>query len=184
MAEEDVNEDKDEEENEGGDDESDDENSEGSSKTLIIIIVLLLVLIGGGAGLYFSGFLDSYIGEKVEEHAEGEEEYDADALVGDPVFVQMNDILVNLNSPKNRRQHLKLSVHLELKRQEDEEAVIKLMPRIIDKVRGYLSELRVQDVRGSMGMARLRTELKARVNLAIHPIEIRNILFQEIIIQE
>ncbi len=163
---------------EGGEDE----NSGGSSKKILMIVIPILLLVAIGGGLYFSGLFDKH-SEKEETAAHSKEGDNPDALIGDPVFVKVEDILVSLNSPANRPQYLRLSVQLELKKPEDQEIVEKMMPRIIDKIRGYLSELRVQDLRGSMGMARLRTELKARVNLAIKPIEIKNVLFQEILIQ-
>ncbi len=163
---------------EGGEDE----NSGGSSKKILMIVLPILLLVAIGGGLYFSGFLDKYLGkEETVEHSK--EETTEEEMIDDPVFVKLDDILVSLNSPANRPQYLRLSVQLELKKPEDQAIVEKMMPRIIDKIRGYLSELRVQDLRGSMGIARLRTELKARVNLAIKPIEIKNVLFQEILIQ-
>ena len=65
----------------------------------------------------------------------------------------------------------------------DVSAVEAVMPRVIDQFQTYLRELRIQDLRGSKGVYRLQMELLNRVNAAAYPIEIKDVLFQEILIQ-
>jgi flagellar FliL protein len=57
------------------------------------------------------------------------------------------------------------------------------MPRILDNFQVYLRELRLDDLRGSAGMYRLREELLARVNAAVAPVKVRDILFKEMLVQ-
>ena len=56
-------------------------------------------------------------------------------------------------------------------------------PRIIDNFQVYLRELRVEDLRGSAGIYRLREELLARVNTAVHPTKVRDVLFRDVLVQ-
>ena len=57
------------------------------------------------------------------------------------------------------------------------------MPRIIDNFQVYLRELRVEDLQGSAGMLRLREELMMRVNNAVKPAKVNDVLFKEMLVQ-
>ena len=72
---------------------------------------------------------------------------------------------------------------MELKSEADKDAVSLVMPRVVDQFQTYLRELRVRDLRGSAGIYRLQMELLSRVNAAAYPIEVQDVLFQEILIQ-
>jgi flagellar FliL protein len=151
----------------------------GGKKKLIMIaggaIALLLV---AGAGLYFTGMLDSLLGKK---HAAAV----AEAPPPKPlVFFDLPDFLVNLNSGGAKKaSFLKLSVSLELEKQEDTARLQAVMPRIVDNFQIYLRELRVDDLRGSGGIYRLREELLARVNAAVAPVKVNDVLFKEMLVQ-
>jgi flagellar FliL protein len=170
----------------------------GKKKKIIIIAVILLCVLGGaGAGLYFSGFLDKFL-KKDEVAAEGAaaegEHAAADVCVKDAhgkevcgpagaQFLKIPDMIVNLNSEDRTPRYLRLSVQLEFKTADDMAQVEKVMPRVIDQFQTYLRELRVRDLRGSAGIYRLQMELLARVNQAAYPVEVQDVLFQEILIQ-
>jgi len=66
---------------------------------------------------------------------------------------------------------------------EAKASVENVMPRVIDQFQTYLRELRVKDLRGSAGIYRLQMELLSRVNAAAYPVEVQDVLFQEILIQ-
>ena len=185
--EEDAEEGEEDEEGEGGE-------KKGSKLKLILFILVPIVLIGGGgAAAYFTGALDSLLGVKAAdgEHAEGEDgghggEGKGDGHGGAGVegsFVAIPPMLVNLNTDDGMPRFLRLTVQLELENPDDHDAVIAVLPRVIDQFQTYLRELRVQDLRGSAGIHRLQIELIWRVNHAVEPIEIKDVLFQEILIQ-
>lgn len=167
-----------------------------SPKLLAIIgVVVVLVLGGGGAGLYFSGVLGG--GEKeatAEDHdphapAAGKktEHGDVQAVEQDenaaPTFYSLGDILVNLSGDGKRPNFLKIRASLELVSEKDVAAIEALKPRIIDHFQVYLRELRIEDLRGSAGLYRLREELLLRVTEAVQPIRVRDVLFQEMLVQ-
>lgn len=166
-----------------------------AKKIILFVVVPLFLLVGAGGGLYFTGKLDSLLG-KGEEAAEGAHGETADAKGGKDShgkkasgdhggaghFVQIPNMLVNLTS-EGQPRYLRLSVQLELANAEDQAAVEGVMPRVVDQFQTYLRELRVKDLRGSAGIYRLQIELLNRVNAAAYPVEVKDVLFQEILIQ-
>ncbi len=185
----------------GGSADGDAASAEGgggfNAKKIILFVVLpLFILVGLGGGLYMSGMLGSLLGSggeaKAEAGAEGKKAETAaaegehgeggDAAAVGSVFLPMPDMLVNLSSD-GKPSYLKLKVQLELKNEADKAAVEAVMPRVVDQFQTYLRELRVKDLRGSAGIYRLQMELLARVNAAAAPTEVKDVLFQEILIQ-
>lgn len=149
------------------------------AKKLLLFVVLPLLLIGGGVGAYFMGVFDSapaIEGEKEVKKAKSGEMPTA-------AFVKIPDMIVNLSSDDGQPRYLRLSVQLELENEADVAVVESVMPRVIDQFQTYLRELRVRDLRGSAGIYRLQMELLSRVNAAAYPIEVQDVLFQEILIQ-
>lgn len=98
-------------------------------------------------------------------------------------FFDIPDIIVNIQTPDASPAFLKLSVSLELDGVESKTAVEPVLPRVIDQFQSYLRELRVEDVRGSAGVMRLKEELLRRVNLAVAPTPVRDVLLKEMIVQ-
>src|SRR3546814_20081049 len=80
-------------------------------------------------------------------------------------------MLVNLNTGGSKKNYLKIAISLELTSESDSVALENLLPRVVDNFQVYLRELRVEDLRGSAGVQRLREELLLRVKKAVHPIE-------------
>ena len=152
-----------------------------AGKKLVLFIVLpILLLVGGGAAVMMSGLLESK-DEKQAEVAETSEEKKPTAP--QTVFYDLPVMLVNLNSKSRRPSFLKLTVSLELDDAVHVARIESLKPRIIDNFQVYLRELRVEDLRGSAGIYRLREELLARVNASVHPADVKNVLFKEVLVQ-
>ena len=151
-----------------------------SGKKIVLFFVLpLLLLGGGGAGLMFSGLLGGG-----EEHKTAKNEHAANpAEPAVTVFFDLPEMLVNLNTTGRRPNYLKMKVSLELEKEADIAQLRTLSPRIIDNFQVYLRELRVEDLRGSAGIYRLREELLARVNNAVHPTKVKDVLFKDMLVQ-
>jgi flagellar FliL protein len=186
MAEDDVNE-SDAPENEDGEAEGGDEKSGNKKKLVLILIPLLLLVIGGG--LFFSGVFGggeeevAAIEEGIEGdgHADGhDDDHASDAT--NAAFFTVPDLIVNLSSDTGAR-FLKLKVQLEIADETNLPAIEAVTPRVIDQFQTYLREMRVEDLRGSAGIYRLRQELLYRVNIAAHPVNVTDVLFQEMLIQ-
>ena len=142
---------------------------------MIAIPVLLLVVGGGGAGAYFFLFKKSDTKEAKAEEV---------PLTPPKVaFSDMQDILVNIQSSDGTPAYLKLGVSLELEDDAQKTAIQPLMPRITDQFQAYLRELRLDDLKGSAGVLRLKEELLRRVNVAAAPYKVRDVLLKEMIVQ-
>lgn len=149
-----------------------------SGKALILFIVLpLLLIVGGLGGAYFAGVFDS------EEHPDESAEEVVEEAPKVVVFYDLPEMLINLNASTNDASFLKLSIALEL----DDETVLpeleKLMPRIMDNFQVYLRELRREDLKGSAGIYRLKEELLYRINSSVKPIQVKDVLFKEMLVQ-
>ncbi len=162
---------------EGAEGEAPPKKKMGLVKMLLFFGLPAVVLIGGGVAAYL--FLFAGGGE---EHAEGEHGKAAEAGPP-PVFYDLPDMLVNLTAAGGERAILKLAVSLELPNEETKAKIEPVMPRVVDSFQVFLRELRVEDLSGSAGMYRLKEELLRRVNMAVEPVEVRDVLFKEMLIQ-
>ena len=147
---------------------------------LIVGAGLLVVLGGGGAAYYFLAPTP----KTADEAAIASVQTQAASLPpAQAVFFDIPDIIVNIQTADAAPDYLKLSVSLELDKAEAKAAIEPVMPRIIDQFQTYLRELRVEDIRGSAGVMRLKEELLRRVNLAVAPTPVHDVLLKEMIVQ-
>lgn len=149
----------------------------GKGKLIVVIgAVLLLALGGGGAAFVLLGMpADSAAG--VGEEAEPE----VDAA--DVVFVELPDLLVNLNVTGRRLRFLKFSTALEVVGEQQAEAVRRFVPRILDSFHMYLRAVSPEELEGAEGVYRIKEELLARTNDAVRPVEVRDVLIREMLVQ-
>ena len=175
-------------ESKGGDEDEGEDSSKGGGKKKLIIIIaaVLLLVIGGAAGAYFTGLLDPIIGSSDNEDEEPEEECeDPEAEdCGGSAYYDLQELMINLNTAGAQKSSiLKILVSFELESRRDRKKLDKIMPKIIDNFQIYLRELRIEDLKGSAGMYRLREELLVRVNAASAPVKVKDVLFREMLIQ-
>ncbi len=143
---------------------------------LKLILAVVVVLAAAGAGGWFSGIIPKLLHR---EHAVAEAEPAQQA----PVFLDMPDIVANLNAGARRTAFIKVKAKLELSRKEDQAAIQAAMPRVLDLFQGYLREMRPEELRGTAGTYRLREELVSRTNIAAQPARVLNVLFVELLVQ-
>lgn len=153
----------------------------GKKKLLMLAGGGILLVAGGLGGLFFTGMLDGVLGSvtgdsAAEGHADG-------APGAEPVFYELPDIVVSLNTGERKSRFLKVRVNLELATTEDLPQIERVMPRIMDHFQVYLRELRLEDINGSAGIFRLREELLKRVSASANPARINDVLFVEMITQ-
>ena len=172
----------------------------GKKKLIIIIVGVVVLLAGAGAGAYFMGLFGGKAKEKAEtaETKEGEHGSEEAAKEGEhggkegehgaagpatPVFYDLPEFLVNLNSTGKNVSFLKMRIAVELEKQEDVPKFEAYMPRTTDAINGYLRELRATDLSGSAGMARLKEELLLRLNKSSESVKVRNVYVKQILVQ-
>jgi flagellar FliL protein len=142
---------------------------------MIAAPVLVLLLAGLGAGGYFLFLRPSPV--KVAK-------LDAPPLTPPQVaFSDVPDILVNIQSSDGTPAYLKLSLSLEMDNDLEKAGMTALMPRLVDQFQSYLRELRVDDLKGSEGVLRLKEELLRRVNASAAPYRVRDVLLKQMIVQ-
>lgn len=175
----------DQEDAEDGAEDGDGEEESGrkrlSGKMIVLIGGPVLVLLIGGIADFFFGTFDPLVDMVLgrEPQVEGE----AEAAPVEVMFYDLPEMLVNLKAGGKQTNFLKIRVALEVPKDESTDALDHLLPRVVDNFQVYLRELRLEDLDGSAGMFRIKEELLSRVNAAVHPIEVHDILFREMLVQ-
>jgi flagellar FliL protein len=160
-----------------------------SRKTLMFVVAPAVLVVVLGLGAYMFLFSGGEEEAAVAEGAHGEAGHGAEGAHGEgvvhPVFYDVPDILVNVATGEQKPAFLKLSVSLELEGEAEaaKAAIEPVMPRVVDQLQTYLRELRVEDLTGSASVFRLKEEMLRRVNLAVEPVKVKDVLFREMIIQ-
>ena len=145
-------------------------------KMMIIAAAVAVLLLGGGGAAYYFFFSSS--GDVVAPENDPDAEPEAKAY-----FYDLPEMTVNLNSKNRKAQYLRIKVSLEMLSEEQARKIEPFMPRVLDAFQVYLRELRSADLEGSAGLFRLKRELLKRINDAIYPVKVNDILFKEILIQ-
>ena len=152
-------------------------------KKILLLLLPIFLVIGSVIGLYFSGFIDTFLvfpeSESGEEESEPQEPVNLSA-----VFFDVPEILVNLSArPGQKPIYFKIKVVLEMNSAADAEQAEKMLPRIIDSLQFYLREMRLEELQGSIGTYRLKEEIQGRLNRILAPVKVNDVLFKEILIQ-
>ena len=166
------------------DEEFEDElEAESGSKKIIFLVGLVLLLLGGGAtAAYMTGMLNDVLGlESTTAESDAAEQPPPPPV--QTVFHPLPTMLANLAGERGPPRFLKFTVSLELADRSAIPRLRKLEPRIVDILQTHVRELRIDDLRESRGIPVLRAELLDRINAAIHPAEITNVLLRELLIQ-
>jgi flagellar protein FliL len=164
----------------------------GGKKKKLILLAVPLLLVAIGAGLWFGGILPPLLG--MSKDAQTAAEGDGKAAGGPtpekkeeaakpPTFMDLPDIVANLNTGPRRTGFVKVHVKLELEKPEDVAVATAALPRLLDLFQTYMREMRPEELKGAAGMYRLREELIARANIAITPAHVSDVLFTEMIVQ-
>ena len=148
----------------------------GKGKLILIAVPVLLLLVG--AGLWFTGILPHLLG--MEKHEEVAAEA---AKPAPPTFIDVPEMIANLNSLARKTSYVKLTARVEVPKPDDVEKVKAAMPRLQDMMQTYLREMRPEELRGSAGTYRLREELLTRANVAVAPAKISDVLFTQMLVQ-
>lgn len=147
-------------------------------KIIILVGAVIMLLLLGGAGAYFAGVFghgkESMEAEADKAKAEGE---------AVPVFFDLPQILVNLNTGTKSVSFIKTTITLELNSKEDVPMVEANLPRLMDSYNTFLREMKAADLYGSAGIYRLREEMLIRANKMLAPVKVKDVLFREILVQ-
>jgi flagellar FliL protein len=156
---------------EGGDQEADAKQPRPWRRKAVMGLAGLMVIgaMGAGGAWYFG--------------LPGSMQQPTEAVRKPALFYDLPDLTINLASINERSQYLRIKVSLEVSDRKTIEEITPMLPRVMDAFQVYLRELRITDLEGSAGIYRLKEELRRRVNLAVHPAQVDDILFRELLIQ-
>lgn len=146
-----------------------------SRRKLLIVgaAALLLAAGGGGAGWYFMS------GDGAHEEAAAEAPIEG----GEPAYVEVPAMVVNLRSVEGRTSYLKARVTIEAADAETADQIKQRLPAIVDSFQGLLHGIRPEDIAGSTGLYRLKEEMMVRATRAAAPHPVTDILVQELVLQ-
>lgn len=166
-----------------------------SGKKLIVLAGGAVVLLGVVATLLLSGgdkkSVEPGVDEKLDDLAQEEvarqrqqqleEEVPLEKL--ELLFVKLDPRVYNLNTGGDGSSFLNVTITLEVDRESYSNDLKVKMPRILDEFNLFLRELRPSDLEGAAGIYRLKEELLRRVNQSVAPTRVKDILFEQFLIQ-
>jgi flagellar FliL protein len=175
-------------------DEGDDDDEEGGGKRkkggkrklILFVGVPLVVVILAVAGAVVMGIGPFGGGEDEEvatEESHGEDgEHGGAGHVG---FYELPQMTVNLNTTDGTTAFLRMMVSLEIANDtpENRAQLDSMLPRVLDNFQVYMRELRLDDLSGSAGLFRLKQEMLSRINRAVEPVQVSDVLFSELLVQ-
>jgi len=102
---------------------------------------------------------------------------------GTPILVDIPDIVSNLDTGGRRASFIKMHVKIEVL---GEDAAAKLQEqnaRVLDIFQTYLRSTRPDELQGGEDTYRLREALMNRIDVALAPIQVQDVLFTSILVQ-
>jgi len=151
-------------------------------KIIIIGVIAIVVLVGSAAAIFLTPLKGKIFGESREKTEERTTEENLLNIM-EVTYLALPDVLINLKATNSRSATLKASFVIELVNGKDKEVIDHMKPLIIDQFQTYLRELEVRDTEGAVGIERVREELKKRISNLIAPLQIRQVLIKEFLIQ-
>jgi flagellar FliL protein len=148
------------------------------SRLQLLLMAAPVVVIVGLSGAVLSGMLDPVlisVGLMAEPGGS--------AYQGPPVYVELPDMIVNLDVPSGQIRLLRASISLQLQSPDDKALIKDLMPRILDILQTRLRALTPDDLKGNAQTYRLREELLQRVRVAVGPEHVRAVLFRDLLVR-
>jgi flagellar basal body-associated protein FliL len=99
-------------------------------------------------------------------------------------FFELTEITTNLAPINDKESWIKFAITLQLENSKDQAVLDKKIPMIKDSIIVFLREVRSSDLASSGGSVMLKTELMKRINKIIYPIQLKDILFREILLDQ
>ena len=148
------------------------------NKKLVLIAAPMVVLLTTIGGLGAAGMLPFL------HHASASKKTLGIAAVSDlPVFVDLPEMVVNLDAGARHETFAKVQCRVEVKTAADGAKVTAVVPRIVDMLQTYLRAMRPDELQSGPGLYRLKEAFLARATIVVPEARVDDILFQELIVQ-
>lgn len=156
---------------------TDDQSVKGKRLLIIAISVILFVII--------AYFMTKFLSQNVNTSASLEKRTSTNISQHyNSVMVDFPEIVTNLAPTNDKESYIKLSMTLELNDAKDQDGVDKKLNILKDTIIVFLREVRASDLTSAGGSMMLKTEVTKRVNKILYPIEIKDVLFKEIFVNQ
>lgn len=143
----------------------------GFGRRKMLLLAIPVLLLAGGGAAWFLGFRHGGKGQHQASEATG------------PVFVSVPEIVANLIVPPGGDSYAKIKAVIEVPNAASARALTHNMPRVVDVFETYLRAMHPDELRGATGTYRLREALIRRVQAAVAPARVEDVLFQQLIVQ-
>ncbi|PJE27394.1 flagellar FliL protein [Pseudooceanicola antarcticus] len=144
------------------------------------LIIALVVALAGGGGAFFAIYSGMILGSGeagAEAHAEEESE---PFTAPDVVYVPIDPMVISLGKASEGR-HLRFTANIEVPTNQ-EGAVTKVIPRIVDVLNGYMRALRMEDLEDPAALVRIRAQMLRRIQVVTGPDAVSDLLIVEFVL--
>jgi len=148
-----------------------------SKKALVIIVVVSLFLLF--AVMILAGVLFYKLSPQFQKESGETGEANTDSI--GPVFT-MDTFIVNLADPGGKR-YLRITIALEVEREEVVEELKKRLPQVKHKILMILPEKKVEDLQSAEGKNATMNEIMSQLNALLPNGKIKHLYFTEFVIQ-
>ena len=164
-----------------------------SGKKVVIGVAALVVValaalgimsfMGGGDSHEEEDPMDQMAHEAAAKREQAAVEEDVPTEKLKTLFYEIPAQQYNLNTGGQGSSFLRVQIQLEVDRESYKADLDAKLPRILDEFNVYMRELRPEDLDGAAGIFRLKEELLMRINQAVAPTRVKDVLFQEFLVQ-
>jgi len=157
----------------------------GGALVAVLVIVGVMTLFGGDDTdpPAEDEVLEQLAEDAADRRDQAEQATDKSAEELKTLFIELDEQLYNLKTTGSGTSFLKAKIILEIDRESFRKDIEAKMPRILDEFNVYMREMRPDDVNGAAGVFRLKEELLMRINQAVAPTRVKDVLFQKFIVQ-
>lgn len=155
------------------------------SRKLGFALWLVLALVGAGGGFYATraGLIAMPGSGGRAEAANGTATAHGNAVPDTPAdtaFVEIDPIMISLTGSRGR-EHLRFRAQLEVNAGQEGE-VVRILPRIVDVLNGYLRALELADLEDPLALTRMRSQMLRRIHVVAGPGRVRDLLIMEFVL--
>lgn len=160
------------------DEKAEDDVGKGRSKWPLLIGFVLAML--GGVGGFFAVQMDFFGRGSDGSYGDAASEVKPDAEDMITSFVPLEPIVINLPEGSDAR-HLLFRAELEVDPSHTD-AVIAVLPRIVDVLNGYLRSVTLEELQDPTALFRLRAQMLRRVKVVTGDEHVKNVLIMEFVL--
>ena len=155
----------------------------GGVGALLLLIIIGSFLFGGGDDKEEPSEVEKLAEETAVRNKEAEAAANAPPEELSLHFVDVDEMLFNLNTGGQGESFLRMKVKLEVDRESFVAKVTEQMPRIRDEMNTFMREIRPADLEGGTGLIFVKEELLRRINQSLAPTRVNSILVESFSIQ-